>query len=151
MGLPTVRLNAGILTGLVVGKSGVTLMARILGNAGVPITPATINAIAWQVSDLTQGTVVGSGTFVVAAAVFNALVQGDTRWTRDSALSPGPDGLNGYNFLGVIPAATFAVATLVPASELLPPDQLQADVAFTPVSGEPFRVVYRWKAVPAFA
>lgn len=151
MGLPTTRLNYGVITGLVVGASQVTLMARILGQLGTPITQATVATIAWQVSNLTQGTVVGNGSFVVANTVFNALVQADPRWIRDSVYTPGPDGAYGYNFAAVLPASTFAPSTLGPGQNLQPPDVLRCDVNFGMADGSNFRVPYTWKSTPVYA
>ncbi len=149
--LPTSPLNVGAITGIVVGRTDVTLLARVVGYLGTPITPADVAAISWQVSDLTAGTVLGTGTFAVASVVFGGLVQTDPRWTRDSQQAPGPDKQWGYNFLAVVPASAFAGPALVPLANAYPPDQLQADVTMTPASGNPFRLPpFLWKPIASY-
>jgi hypothetical protein len=145
-----VNLNAGLVTGIVVGRSGVTLLARLLGNLGTPVTKATLSGIAYKVSDLTTGLVPGTGTFTVATSIFDALVQNDPRWVRDSARAVGPDGLYGYNFLATLPAATFPAALLTGRANLIPPDKLHCDVTFTPTSGEAWVVPYEWTPIAAY-
>lgn len=146
-------MTLGIITGQTTGRSGVTLMARLRGAAGQPVTQASLSSITWQLSDLTAGTVAGSGTFAVASSIFDALQQADPRWQADSALVPGPDGSWGYNFLATLGAALFPVATLAPAQfgAAAVPHLYQADVAFQPVSGERFTVSWQLNVVPVYA
>lgn len=147
--IPNVSLNCGLITGIVVNRSGVTLMARLLGNLGTPITIATVASIAWKVSDLTTGLAVASGTFTVATTVFDSL-QMDSRWTLDNANALGPDQRYGYNFLAVLPAATFAATVLTGQANLTPADRLRCDVTFTPVSGEVFAVPFEWVPIASY-
>lgn len=135
--------------GIIPDATGIALLARILGNAGQPITQADVTTIAWTLTDLTDGTALASGTFTVASSVFNGLVQNDPRWQFDSAAAPGKDGLFGYNFAGVIPSTALPV-TAAGAAFLLGAIRVQADVAFTMASGQPFRVPFQWTRVPVY-
>lgn len=136
----------------VAGASGVTLLARIRGQSGQLVTPASVSSIAYAVTDLDAGLVLGTGTFA-ASTVLSGLVQGDPRWAADSPSSPGADGASGYNWAATLPASLFAVdapaAPVPPASQALP-RRIRCDVAFTPVSGEPFRVAFQWEASRAY-
>lgn len=146
-------LTRVVITGYAVALSGVTLLARILGNAGQPVTQASLSAIAYTVTDLTAGSNAGSGTFTIADAVFDSL-QTDPRWQEDSAASPGPDGLTGYNFLATLPGSLFPLiipAAPTPYAPAPAPHSYQADVAFTPTSGEAFRVVWQFPVLPVYA
>lgn len=143
---------AGIITGAATGASGVTLLARILGNAGIPIVQADISSIAYTVRDLANATTVTSGSLTVSSVVTNALVDNDPRWTVDSAAFPGPDGRTGYNFVATIAASAFAslfdvAASTAPVPYKVTPHRVQVTVEFTPVSGQVFRQVFQ--VVPA--
>ncbi|MES2342321.1 MAG: hypothetical protein V4597_11630 [Pseudomonadota bacterium] len=129
------------ITGVVTAHSGVTLTARILGVTGLPITRASLTSVSWTVTDTVTGLAVvgGTGAPTVASCVTDALQQSDPRWTKDSAQAPGDDGRWGYNFLLTLPASLFVVQT-----------RYQADVVFTPVTGEPFRVAFLWTPVRVF-
>lgn len=139
------------LSGPVTGGSGVLLLARVL--AGVAgggfdlLNQGSVTSLAYTVTNLTTGLAVGSGTLVVSASVFNSLQQTDPRWTQDSAQNPGPDGLWGYNF-----ATTLAASLFPPASPAVgvAATRYQADVAFTMVSGQPFRVSWQWNSFPVY-
>lgn len=128
-------LTAGVLTGNVRARSGCALFARIRGNDGLLLNRASVASITYTVTDVAAGTTVGSGIINVAAAVFDNLQQSDPRWTRDSADYPGPDGAWGFNFAFTLPGAMLPSAV-----------RYQVDVVVTPVSGEPFRVI--WSLVP---
>ncbi len=143
-------LNAGLTTGVVVQRSGVVLMARVLGNLGTPVTRATLSTLAWKVSDLSAGAAVGSGTFTVNGTVYDALQQNDPRWTRDSAGLPGPDGAFGYNFLATLPASTFGATPLVGRADLIPAPLYQADVTFTAADASVFDVPFQWRPLGAY-
>ncbi len=134
------------------GQSGVTLLLRIVGQNGSPITVGSVASITYIVSDITNGAVLGAGVWLPASTVINNLVTGDPRWTIDTPQSPGPDGASGYNFLATLPAALFPIRTAA-AWDMLDGYEpkgvrYQADVAFVPVSGEPFRVVCTWREEP---
>ncbi len=148
------QLNLSYATGVAPSQTGVSLIARILGNLGTPITRATIASISYVLTDLTNGLTSGSGTFTVATVVFDNLVQNDPRWTADSPQVPGKDGRTGYNFLATIPAADFSATQLTgaPAPPWQPPlpRKWQVDVHFTPVSGEPFVVPFLITEVQTF-
>ena len=142
-----------VITGATVARSGATIMARIRGANGQLITRASMSTIAYVVSDLTAGTTGSSSSLVVASVVFNSLQQDDPRYTQDNECNPGPDGEWGYNFMTVIPASAFAISVLdSTADDPVPePHDYQIDVVFTPVSGEPFRVVWLVTPVNVYA
>ena len=129
--------------GIIPDATGIALLARILGNGGEPIGPADVSAIAWTLTDTTNGLALAGGTFAVAGSVFAGLVQTDLRWSFDSSSQPGKDGLWGYNFAAVIPATALPVSAPAVASPL-GPARVQCDVAFTMVGGQPFRVPFTW-------
>jgi hypothetical protein len=123
----------------------VALLARILGNAGNPITQSDITSIAWTARDLNTGVTISTGTFTVATSVYNSLQQSDGRWTVDSQYAPGHDRRWGYNFAGTVPAATFAnLFDVDPLTFRVTLHRVQVTVAFTPASGEPFRQAFQF-------
>lgn len=127
-------------------RSGVTLLARISGNAGVPITQATLASIQYALTDLGSPAGVNPVTgpltaLSIAGTVFDQLQQSDPRWTRDSAQAPGPDGNWGYNWATVLPAALFTSSS----------NRMHVDVVFTPVIGEPWRVSFEWNPLTTYA
>lgn len=116
------------------GSTGVTLLARIVGNDGELVTQASITSIAYTVWDLTTDESVATSTsLTVATVVFDSL-QTDAVWTKDTADEPGPDDRAGYNFKATIPAAT-----ITPDG-----DRFQIDVKFTPASGQPFVLTFQF-------
>lgn len=126
-----------IYSGVVIaGKSGVTLMARIVGANGEPITQASLSSITYTVTDTTDTDTQSTGTLTISSVVFNDLQQQDRRWTADSQARPGRDGRWGYNFRATLPASIMTLTT-----------KQQADVKFTPVSGEVFFVPFAWTPV----
>ncbi len=132
------------VTAVIPGGSSPTLLARVLGGMGTPITRASIAAIAWTVTDLQAGAIVGTGAFLTST-IMNGLVQNDPRWTLDGAYSPGPDGLWGYNWLaGPLAASFFPLAAPLPTPPGFPPAvtprPYQIDVVFTPLAGGAFRL-----------
>lgn len=121
-----------VVTQTLIGRSGATHMARILGSAGTPITQATLSAIAAQVKDLDYGSVsYGPTALTISTTVFDSLVQNDPRWTLDA---------KGYNFLWTAPALALSIAG----------QRARADVKFTPVSGEVFVVPFEYNLVPVY-
>ena len=118
-----------------------------------PARTASLASIAWVVSNLATGASLGSGSFTVASCVYDALQQDDPRWSADSAIHPGADGSWGYNFAGELAATLFpATALAAPGALAGPaaPQRLQADVAFTPVLGQPLRVIWSWQQLPVY-
>ena len=146
-----------VTTQTVPGHSGVTLLARIVGNAWVPITRATLSAIAVTVTDLTlEAALLGSGFVAtlaptVASTVFDGLQTGPP-WTKDSQQNPGPDGLFGYNFLYTVPAANFvnATYTVLSGTGVTTGDRYRCDVRFTPVAGESFAVAFEFQTLKMY-
>lgn len=137
---------AAIITGQAIPmRSGVTLLARVVGNLGVPITQATLSSIQYALTDLGSPTgvspVTGNlTTLAIALVIFDQLQQSDPRWTRDSAGSPGADSLWGYNFSATLPASLFTSS-----------NRQRVDVVFTPLSGEPFRQPFEWTPIIGYA
>jgi hypothetical protein len=123
-----------ISTQYVVGRSGLTLLARIAGANGNLATAGSFSAIAWNVRDLSNNYNVAQGTFTPASAMFDVPQLGPAGfWTRDKI---------GYNFLGVIPAS--ALTAIGPI--------MQADVKFTPGDGsQQFQVPFKFKLQPTYA
>ena len=141
----------GVVTGIGVCGSGHTLMGRILGNSGVPITQASLASIAYAVRDLTAGTTITSGVaLTISSVVFDSLQQADPRWTKDSASSVGEDGRYGYNFLATLPATLFTAFDVDADTEEVTTHRYQVDVTFTPASGQPFRQAFQFPAVPTW-
>ena len=145
-------MSGKITTGIILAGSGVLLMARLRGNSGQLATQASFSSITYQATNLTQGAIAGSGALSPAAVLFNALVQGDLRWTSDSASQPGSDGTYGYNFLAALPASIFAVSGVETPPLVDSPAQVyQIDLVFTPADGsQPFRVSFQAPAIPVY-
>lgn len=126
-------------------RTGVTLLARIVGNAGVPITQSTLASIQYDLTDLgspigvspTTGPLV---TLAIATVLFDSLQQSDPRWTRDSAGAPGRDGLWGYNLRCTLPASLFTSK-----------NRQHVDLVLVPLIGEPFRVIFEWAPLATYA
>ena len=154
MGARTVTNLINPLTGgPTPGKTGVTLLARVRMANGQLLTQASLSSIAYTVSDLTNGSSLGTGTFTVSSTVYDDLQQYDPRWQADSAGEPGDDGEFGFNFAGALPATLFALTTLAAPGVLTGFNAgivVQADVAFTPASGQQWRISWRWRVLPAY-
>jgi hypothetical protein len=132
-----------IFRGTVSGQTGTTLMARLRGQNGVLVTQGTLLSITYTITNITTGAAVGSGTLVVSTVIFDSLQQNDPRWKQDSAAKPGLDGVWGFNFLAQIPAASFPVSPQSTAGIAAPNPTYQVDCVFTPIAGEPFRVIFQ--------
>ncbi len=147
-------IGRSIITGKPIpSASGVTLMARLrIGSALV--TQASLASIGYTVTDTTTGTVLGAGLFPIATSVSDSLVVGDPRWTQDTPAQPSQvDQSSGYNFLAVLPATLFPIRAPA-APDLLagavPGHQYQCAVVFTPVFGQPFRVLWAWSEAVSY-
>ncbi len=109
---------------------GWTGLARLELPSGALATQAAITSIAYAVYNGAALTV--SGAIVVATSVFDAL-QGasgsDARWTIDTT---------GFNFRFEFPATCFPT----------PGTDYQVEVVITPVSGQPFAVLWRGLCEP---
>lgn len=99
--------------------TGLTIMARILGNAGTPITKASLTGITCKIWDRKSGANVATPTVTINDAVYDTLQTADPRWTKDDT---------GYNFLHVIPASALS----------LPNKRYRAGYKFDPVTEEDF-------------
>jgi hypothetical protein len=115
-------------------KSGATQAARIYGNAGTPITQATISSITCKVFDknVSVETPVLTPSITVSSVVFDTLQDDDPRWTIDET---------GYNFLHAIAATAFPTNNHIYRIEYI----------FTPTSGAVFPLVYEGKAEAIFS
>ena len=138
-------MSMSIVTAAAVpGGTDVLFLARVRAANFALITQATVSTITWTLTDITPGvnyqTVVGTGTFAVAATVFNSLVQSDLSWTKDSANNLGADGAWGYNF-----AATLPAAGIVPSG-----DTFQLETKLAIVGGTTLRLVWQFNTVQVF-
>ena len=136
------------ITGSGPARSGVTLLARILGNNGNPVTQASVSSINYQVTNLSAGTTGTATALTVADVIFDSLQQNDLRWTKDDADHPGIDGRHGFNFAATIPRTQFAAAT--PAVDTPDPVKYQIDVLFTPTTGQAFTQRFLYTAQPVY-
>lgn len=142
----------GVVTGTAILNSGVTLLARILGNSGIPITRASLSSISYTVRDLTTPETVATGqALTISSVVYDDLQQSDPRWDKDSEDEPGRDGRWGYNFAAVIPAAHFTSYTVGSYSPYpVTGHRYQVDVKFVPASGQPFVQPFQFTALPTY-
>lgn len=104
--------------------SGVTNLARIVGNSAVNVTQASLSSISYKVFDLNTSTTeaVASGPLTISSVIFDTL-QTDARWTADST---------GYNFRHEVAASVFATAR----------HRYRIEYLFTPTTGQPFWAVF---------
>lgn len=103
---------------------GVTLMARIVGNAATNITQATLTSITYTVVDKADPTtlIVSGSAVTISSSVFDTL-QTDARWTADST---------GYNFRHTVAASVISTGERT----------YRIEYKFTPTSGEVFYAVF---------
>jgi hypothetical protein len=141
----------GVVTGVILGKSTVAFLARILGLNGQPITVASIVSITWNVQDLATQTQVATGSWIPGAVVFDSLRQNDPRWTQDSVDNIGSDGLYGYNFLAELDQFKFVAQDVDPITGLPQTHRYQVDVEFTPVVGTVFRQTWQLVSIPTWS
>lgn len=110
--------------------SGWTALARLELPSGALATQAAISSITYTVHN--GGTQTTNGTISIATAVFDALqgvAYADARWDVDAI---------GYNFRFEFPATAFPS----------PGKDYQAEIKITPVSGEPFHVLWQGACEP---
>lgn len=136
-------IASGVVRGRAVARSGTVLMARIVGYNNVAITRATLTQIDFLVRDLTAQTSGSQRTLTIADVIFDTLQTTalDPSWTEDST---------GYNFRYIMPASDLAWTAGVDFQGNPAPHTFQADVKFTPATGEPFIVPFIFPAVPRF-
>jgi len=129
MSSPTWNVKASIWE-----DSGLYLMARVKGNAGVNITVASISAITVYVYARDAGTLIATLTPTVSGVVFDTLQTTalDPRWTKDSV---------GYNFGYAIPAASFPTGGTA----------YRVEVIFDPASGDNFALVAEVNALALYS
>lgn len=123
MSRPSCTQATKITTGCHVEDTDLTIMSRVVGRDGTNITQDSISGIVAEVWNLNTLVQQGSDiTLVVADTVFDQL-QRDSLWDNHDYV--------GYNFKCVIDASYF-------------PDgdqEYRIEIKFTPVSGNPFRVL----------
>jgi hypothetical protein len=152
-------MGVAVITGqAIANRSGVTLLARIVGQNGQPITQASLSKIQYALTDFGAGVRASTPgppnpapttgllrTVTISTTVFDALQQNDPRWTKDSAANLGVDGLWGWNFLFTIPLIeSDGIAMLTSGN------RQQCTVVFTPVTGQSFRALFQWSMVESF-
>jgi len=141
----------GLIRGVVTAQSGVTLMARVLGYNGEPITKVSITSIAYSVRLKNTATTTATGTLTVNDVVYNDLQQQDATWQVDDVDNPGTDARWGYNFRATLAATLFAAFAVDTASPYeVTPYTYQVDVEFTPASGQPFVVAFEITNIPTW-
>lgn len=117
-------MSALVIEGAAWEDSGTSLMCRLRGVDGDLVARADLSSIAYSVFDEDDTDAEpDEGTLTVADVVYDTL-QTDSRWTKDGT---------GYNFRWDTPAALLADGGR----------RYRFEVKFTPVSGEPFHVVWR--------
>ena len=139
------------VTGLTVANSGVTLMARVLGANGSPITRASLSSLTYSVRDLTEGiTTVAATALTINDVVYDNL-QNDPRWSIDSADNPGEDGKWGYNVLTTLGATLFSDFDVESTGlHRITPHLWQASLIFTPTTGAKWHVPFQFEALPTW-
>lgn len=138
------RAPYAMITGQAVpGNAGVALMARLRNASGLLVTQASLASIAYAVTDLTQPpTIIASGVFAVVSSIFDSLQVNDPSWTKDSAANLGQDGACGYNAKMLLPSTAIPVANSG--------HRIQVDTTFTPISGQPSRVIFSFQTLTVY-
>lgn len=133
-------IASGAVRGRGVARSGTVLMARIIGANAALITQASLSAIAFLLRDITAQSSGTQRTLTIADVVYDSLQTG-AGWTEDSS---------GYNFRYTIPASDISWTPSLDSAGNPIAHQFQADVRFTPASGEPFVVPFYFWAIPTW-
>lgn len=121
--LAPVAIRPTIWKGVTFEDSGITSLARVMGNGGATIVQADMATIHRSIYNAATGVAIEEGALLtVADVVFDAL-QTDSR-TEDAI---------GYNFRDAIPATKFATGDEV----------YQVEYKFTPNDGEAWHVVFQ--------
>ena len=110
--------------------SGVTCMARILGDDATAITQSVTSAITVAVFKNTSTTATYTASLTVADVVFNSY-QTDARWSKDAT---------GYNFRYAVIASVFDDGDAT----------FRIEFKFTPTSGSQYFVIYEIDTVEVF-
>jgi hypothetical protein len=114
---------------MVLERSGATVLGRITGHDGQPITPASIAAIAvevWDIETDPPGRIAGPTSLAAGSVVLASLTK-DARWQEDDV---------GYNFRHELPAESFPDAKVY-----------RVEYKLTPTAGAVFRIAYELEAV----
>lgn len=135
----------GIVTGVVVSASGVTMMARIRGQGGSYITQASLSSITYSIRDLSTATTTGTGSLTVSSVVFDNL-QLDNRWTKDAI---------GYNFRTTFASGSFDNFDVGDSDDAIAYQitrhRYQVDIRFVPASGQGFNQPFQFSPIPTWA
>tara|TARA_R100000655_G_scaffold11743_6_gene27022 strand:+ start:1670 stop:2047 length:378 start_codon:yes stop_codon:yes gene_type:complete len=110
--------------------TGITCMARILGDDAAAITQSTTSAITVAVFKNASTTATYTASLTVADVVFNSY-QTDARWDLDST---------GYNFRYAVISSVFDEGDAT----------YRVEFKFTPTSGSQYFVVYMVDTVEIF-
>lgn len=149
-------MSVGVISGRLTGKSPPVLAARIRGANGSLITQASLSSITYRVWNVTLQESVATGTLTISSVVFDELKQTDPRWRQDGPYNPGPDGAYGYNFLAILPAATFDDLFQTDEDRFFIADKhtheyrVRIDIQFTPTSGQGFVVPFEFAVDPTW-
>lgn len=100
------------------------LMARVTGQDGVPVTPASVASVSYLARDLVTRQVLGSGSLTVANVLYTQLQKGLV-WREDAV---------GYNFLFQAPAGLTSG----------PGNQAEVRVTLVDTQGRPIVVPFRF-------
>jgi hypothetical protein len=133
-------VNTTGITANTVARSGIVLLARIVGAAGAYITQATLSAIAYQVRDVDEESNGFLTPLAISTVVFDALQTGGA-WDKDTT---------GYNFAATIPASEFTFDPDLAPDGTPKPRRFRVDVRFTPTSGEQFVVPWDLTVLPTW-
>lgn len=117
-------MAATIWSGAMFEDSGVSLMARVVGNDAANIVQADCTTILRSIYNAATGAAIEEDeSLTIADVVFDTL-QTDNRWLYDTT---------GYNFRDPVPAAKFAAGST----------GYRVEYKFTPASGEVWHVVFQ--------
>jgi hypothetical protein len=133
-------MSIGMIQARTVSRSGVVLMARIVGQTNADVTQATLDEVAFVVRDIDAGS---SGTIqaiTIADSVFDTL-QTNGGWDQDD---------DGYNFRFVVPASEFEWDPEAEVNGNPKPRRFRVDVRFTPTEGEQFVVPFSLHVLPTW-
>jgi hypothetical protein len=125
--LTAAAVCATICDGTVFKVSGMSSMARVLGNDGATIVQSDISAIHRSIYDAATGVAVEEGASLTVADVMFDVLQRDGRWTYDTI---------GYNFRDDVPATTFATGGEV----------YRIEYTFTPCAGGVWHIAFQLTA-----
>lgn len=119
-----------VIKSQVVENSPAVLLRRVAGSNGVNLTQSDVTSISVKVYNALDASLVATVTPTVSSSVYNTL-QTDSRWTEDAT---------GYN------VALSLAGTCWPEV-----GTYQVEALITPVSGNPFYLLWQLEAVNIFS